>query len=90
MLDSEGSVCQNCLAHVLTAWSEALAERVDTRGLKQHVAKVAYKPLHRARASTHVPGIEVVVAHMHLSGRQDAGAPNVPACESAKLRRRLE
>ena len=90
VLDSEGSVCQYCSAHVLTAWSEGWAGRVDTRGLKQHVAKVAYKPLGRARASTHVPGIEVVVVHMSLSSRQHAGAPNVPACESAKLRRRLE
>ena len=43
VLDTEGSVCQYCSAHVLTAWSEGWAGRVDTRGLKQHVAKVAYK-----------------------------------------------
>ena len=31
VLDSEHRVCQCCSAHVLTAWSEAWAERVDTR-----------------------------------------------------------
>ena len=39
VLDSEDRVCQCCSAHVLTAWSEAWAERVDTRGLKQHGAQ---------------------------------------------------
>ena len=43
------------------------------------VHKVAYKPLRRARASPQVPGIEVVVAHLNLSGPQHAAAPNVPS-----------
>ena len=43
------------------------------------VHKVAYKPLLRARASPQVPGIEVVVAHLNLSGPQHAAAPNVPS-----------
>ena len=40
------------------------------------VHKVAYKPLRRARASPQVPSIEVMVAHLNLSGPQHAAAPN--------------
>ena len=46
VLDSEDRVCQCCSAHVLTAWSEAWAERVDTGGPKQHGAQaVSYTHL---------------------------------------------
>ena len=87
VLDSEDRVCQCCSAHVLTAWSEAWAERVDTRGLKQHGAqgrlqafasctRVAASARHRGRGGT----FESVGSTARSSTKCSL------ACESAKLR----
>ena len=81
VLDSEDRVCQCCSAHVLTAWSEAWAERVDTRGLKQHGAQgrlQAFASCTRVTASARHRG-RGGAFELNLLGPQHAAAPNVPS-----------
>ena len=89
VLDSEDRVCQCCSAHVLTAWSEAWAERVDTRGLKQHGAQgrlQAFASCTRVTASARHRGCGGAFESVGSAARSSTKCSL--ACESAKLRQR--
>ena len=89
VLGSEDRVCQCCSAHVLTAWSEAWAERVDTRGLKQHGAQgrlQAFASCTRVTASARHRGRGGAFESVGSAARSSTKCSL--ACESAKLRRR--
>ena len=91
VLGSEDRVCQCCSAHVLTAWSEAWAERVDTRGLKQHGAQgrlQAFASCTRVTASARHRGRGGAFESFGSAARSSTKCSL--ACESAKLRRREE